>query len=131
MLTYDVTQPPYKWATYKPHRRPEFKQHRDRGAALNAIGGIGILFEWDKTAKQWAEVAQSDWRRKDTGGDGPPEYCELCGTKFGAGPKYSYGSDVWVGKPKLRLVKLCYGCERGIHRIKVDDRHINVNPLNQ
>lgn len=110
------------WATYLPGRRgPAFKQHSDRGKALNALGygnGAGILYHWEESTlgwetepAQWVEVARTD---------GPkPDVCERCGGSFmveSAYQKsgYEFRKGLWIGKPKLRYVIVCRECEYAI-----------------
>ena len=92
------------WATYLPGRRGAgFKQHSDRGKALNALGygnGSGILYHWDESSNQWVEVARVE---------SVPRNCERCGGTFNIPNSYTGGSyesrhSLWVGKPTLRYV---------------------------
>ena len=107
------------WATYIPGRRgAKFKQHSDRGKALNALqygNGSGILYHWedvlegDVISPKWVEVARVE---------GDPDKCERCGGSFitegyGSGT-YESRHGVWVAKPKLRYVKVCRECESAI-----------------
>lgn len=107
------------WATYKPSRRgASFKQHSDRGKALNALSydsSSGILYHWElvhqvnHSEEKWVEVARRE---------GKPDKCERCGGSFitegyGSGP-YESRHGLWVGKPKLRYVVVCRECEYAI-----------------
>lgn len=52
-----------KWATYIPGRRPEFKLHKQKGHATNAVGNhkCGIVYEY--VDNEWVERYRLD--RKD------------------------------------------------------------------
>ena len=52
--------PTIEWATYVPDRTtaPKFKVHTNRGHALNALTGIGILFRF--VDGRWVEVYRCD-----------------------------------------------------------------------
>ena len=119
------------WATYIPGRRgAKFKQHIDRGKALNALqygGAEGILYHWKKIGQteaegfQWVEVARVEGR---------PDRCERCGGSFETesygGHTYESIHGVWVGKPKLRYVIVCRECQSAIlyplkERVKLED----------
>jgi hypothetical protein len=108
------------WATYIPARRgTKFKQHTDRGKALNALGygnGSGILYHWEPVVDdegvaepKWVEVARVE---------GKPTSCERCGGSFTmdgyGGRTYEAIYHVWIGKPKLRYVTVCRECEYAI-----------------
>ncbi len=112
------------WATYIPGRKgPKFKQHSDRGKALNALSmGYGILYHWERVypdgpyemreargEEKWVEVARSE---------GPePEVCDRCGGDFTVesyGRTYHSYHTLWIGKPKLRHVTVCRECEYAI-----------------
>lgn len=115
------------WATYIPKRKgSKFKQHTDRGKALNAFQyAYGILYHWEPVINdegvaepQWVEVSR---REKSS------ENCERCGVKFKSG-KYppppddgtEYHHGVWIGRPTLRKVDVCGDCESDILHPRFD-----------
>lgn len=101
------------WATYIPDRRgPAFKQHSDRGKALNAFQyrTQGILYHWKLNVShggQWVEVARVEGRSDN---------CEKCGVKLRTywNDEGEYRESVWVGKPKLRKIDVCQECNAAI-----------------
>lgn len=122
MLEFDPNDPAKQkdrpiWATYIPSRRgAKFKQHSDRGKALNAIGygnGSGILYQWQEFGvgepARWIEVARHESK---------PSKCDRCGGSFSvdgySGNSYEARYGLWVGKPKLRYVIVCRECEYAI-----------------
>lgn len=115
-----------EWATYLParSRTASFKQHRQRGHALNAINNErqAILYRWNFEKNQWDEVLRVDgWPM-----EGDP--CEHCMAPLPASRFFNnYGSAnqqpvraaakrVWVrdGRGKISdpptLLTVCHDC---------------------
>lgn len=105
---------PNKWATFLVSRNKQFKEHANRGHALNAIKDTyaGILYKLDEPTLQWVEVLRVE------GKGSYQEACDNCGRTYGDteelnGREYDvYVQRYWLDLDQEvpTLARFCYTC---------------------
>lgn len=120
-MSLDDFAPPQKpppvpeWATYAPHRRPQWKVYKRLSDAKNAFYAQPeiALYQFDHATKEWVER----YRQTGNGSD----HCDECGVDlrktYGSSRVYLTGRRIWDPRSdELKRIRVCYECDRKIRR---------------
>ena len=111
---------PNKWATFILDRNKQFKEHENRGHALNAIKDThaGILYRLNEQTQTWDEVLRIE-------GNYQLAPCDNCGVTHGEDEDHG-GMEVYIQRYWIdmkqevpTLAHFCYSCYRVAKEFKM------------